>query len=59
MFYSFFNNLSKDIAESAALREQGIEPFEDWVQRKTQEAIAAEENATGRPVDRMRQVIFN
>ena len=56
MFYSFFNNLSKDIAESKALRDQGVEPLEDWIERVTQENIDAEEQATGRPVDRMRQV---
>ena len=55
-FYEFYNNLRQQQIENQELRNQGMEPIEDQVLRVAEERIAAEQQSTGREVDKMRQV---
>ena len=56
MFYNFYNELRQKQMEDQELRNQGEEPIEDQILRVANERISQEQEATGREVDRMRQV---
>ena len=56
LFYQFYNSMRQEQMENRALREAGEEPMEDQILRVVQERVEQEKQASGREVDKMRQV---